>query len=76
MAIFIENREDKVFYEEIREFSQHENLVINDSPIDKPLISTLSPGEHKLHMLHLAPNKLEYHYKYSTKFKIFGFDSL
>lgn len=73
IAFFFENQEDKIFYEEIKNF-KCENLEIDGHDINKePYFVNLSPGETHLLVCRLKEGESEYKYKYTTKFKIFGF---
>ena len=73
LAFFFENKEDKIFYEEIKTF-EAENLEIDDHDINsEPYCVNLSPGETHLLVCKLAPNKSHYKYKYKTQFKLHGF---
>jgi len=73
LAIYWENKEDKAFYEEIREFEETTNLEIEGHDISKPYRLSLSPGETHLVICKLLPDANEYIYRYNSRFKIFGF---
>lgn len=94
LAFFFENKEDKVFYEEIKTF-QSSGLILpnpvknaldlesNDSIKNsgeferyREFYINLSPGQTHMLILRAENGKLEFKYKYTTKFKIFWFNDM
>jgi hypothetical protein len=94
LAFFFENKEDKVFYEEIKTFQStglilpnpNKNLLELESKESqkhsgefekhREFFINLSPGQTHMLILRAENGRLEFKYKYTTKFKIFWFNDM